>query len=83
MYDIQIFTDGSCLKNPGGMEYGEYAVKFYVENAKLKFLHDYEFCYKSNKETTNNIMELSAILSALEHLESFYVRKKYTTLLKL
>lgn len=53
---IEIYTDGSCLKNPGP---GAYAVLI-LHNDKEKVLKGRE------QNTTNNRMEMMAIIKALE-----------------
>ena len=56
---IEIFTDGSSLGNPGPGGYGVVV----VENGKvIQELGGYE------KETTNNRMELTAVIDALEYI---------------
>lgn len=56
--DFEIYTDGSCRGNPGPGGYGA----IIVDN-----LEDKEYIIKGGlKHTTNNIMELTAIIEALE-----------------
>ncbi|KFZ37266.1 ribonuclease H [Shewanella mangrovi] len=56
---IQIFTDGSCLGNPGPGGYG----------AILKYKQHIKELSKGYKLTTNNRMELLAVIVALESLK--------------
>ncbi|MCH5336245.1 MAG: ribonuclease HI [Campylobacter sp.] len=59
MKKIEIYTDGSCLNNPG---FGGYAyIVRYKEHEKVGF--------GSQKDTTNNRMELLAIIEALKTLK--------------
>jgi ribonuclease HI len=53
-----IYTDGSCLKNPGK---GGWAFVIVKDN-KIKFIGS-----GADKNTTNNRMELFAIIKALEY----------------
>lgn len=58
--EVQIYTDGSCLMNPGGP--GGYGVVLkYKDN--VKELSGGELC------TTNNRMELTAVIVGLEALK--------------
>lgn len=57
---IRIYTDGSCLVNPGGA--GTYSFVI-VEDDKA--IHEYGEHYLS---TTNNRMEIMAVLNAIEFL---------------
>jgi ribonuclease HI len=59
---IEIFTDGSCLKNPGGS--GGWAFCF-IENDKTVFS-----LYGGEKSTTNNRMELKAVIESLKFIEN-------------
>ena len=75
---VEIFTDGSCLGNPGPGGYG--AIMRYREHEKT-FSEGYFL-------TTNNRMELMAAIAALEvltegcrvtlHIDSQYVRQGIT-----
>ena len=75
---VEIYTDGACKGNPGPGGWGAY-LKF---NGKEKELHGGE------KLTTNNRMELTAVIEALKALkrscdvhlttDSQYVRKGIT-----
>jgi len=57
---IKVYTDGSCLGNPGN---GGWAYLILVNNSKKEG-------YGSEKNTTNNIMELTASIKALEQLNN-------------
>jgi len=50
--NLRIYTDGSCLGNPGP---GGWAWA----------IDEYDFCWNSDPATTNNRMELMAVLKAL------------------
>jgi ribonuclease HI len=69
MKKIQIYTDGCCLRNPGGK--GGWAFVVVVEK---KVIHTERG--KSNS-TTNNIMELMAIFKAYEWIESANLKGEY------
>ena len=56
---IEIFTDGACRGNPGVGGWG--AVLVYKDHKK-------EIC-GSSRDTTNNIMELTAVIKALDSLK--------------
>jgi len=58
MKQISIFTDGSCLGNPGPGGYG----------AVIKFNHHTKEISQGFKHTTNNRMELLAAVEALNSL---------------
>jgi ribonuclease HI len=68
MNSVEIYTDGSCLKNPGPGAYS--AIVFHEKSVKIisGFLAD----------TTNNQMELSGAIKALEYISSIY-EKNVTT----
>lgn len=57
--ELTIYTDGACLKNPGPGGYG--AVLLYRDKVKE--------IAKGFPDTTNNRMELLAVISALETLK--------------
>lgn len=67
MKKIRIFTDGACFPNPG---LGAYAFVI-VQDDKIIYEES-----RAEMETTNNIMELSAIIRALRHV--FANRTLYT-----
>lgn len=59
MKKITIYTDGACSGNPGPGGWG--AVLIYEENKKE--------ISGANPDTTNNIMEITAVLEALKMLK--------------
>ena len=59
MKKVKIYTDGACSGNPGPGGWG--AILFYEENKKEIF--------GNKKDTTNNIMELTAVIEALKLLK--------------
>lgn len=63
MHTIDIYTDGACKKNPG---IGGYGVVIYKDNIIIDCL------YKYSSDTTNNKMELMAVISALEYIKENY-----------
>lgn len=82
MSDIEIYTDGSCLGNPGAGGWG--AILLYKEHQKK--------ISGGNPATTNNQMELKAVIEALKMLkkpssitlytDSQYVKNGLTTWIK-
>ncbi|MCI0617994.1 ribonuclease HI [bacterium] len=60
MNTVEVFTDGSCLGNPGP---GGYAAIVIGDGAKKTVAG-------SDPHTTNNLMELTAVLAALRAIES-------------
>lgn len=65
-----LYTDGSCLKNPGG--HGGYAAVLLKNDKVLKEI------YGANPHTTNNIMEMMAAIKGLELLQNPSVVKVYS-----
>ena len=65
---IKIYTDGSCLKNPGN---GGWAAIICTDNEVKKISG-------SEKNTTNNRMELMATISALKEVNSQDLIEIYT-----
>lgn len=63
---IEIYTDGGCEPNPG-----EGAWAFVVISNKIKLFKESGYCQK----TTNNKMELSAILMALSYCVEHDIRE--------
>ena len=65
---IKIYTDGSCLKNPGN---GGWAAIICTDNQVKKISG-------SEKDTTNNRMELMATINALKEVNSEDLIEIYT-----
>ena len=68
---FSIYSDGSCLKNPGGP--GGWAYVIIDDNHSI-----INKDYGSDKQTTNNKMELMGIIKALEYIinnDSIFSRK--------
>ena len=65
---IKIYTDGSCLKNPGN---GGWAAIICTDNEVKKISG-------SEKDTTNNRMELMATINALKEVNSDNLIEIYT-----
>ena len=65
---IKIYTDGSCLKNPGN---GGWAAIICTKNEMKKISG-------SEKDTTNNRMELLATINALKEVNSDDLIEIYT-----
>jgi ribonuclease HI len=66
---VDIYTDGACWVNPGPGGWG----------AVLKYgAHEKELCGGEATETTNNRMELTAPIRALDHLKRPVVVRLYT-----
>ena len=59
MEKVTIYTDGACSGNPGPGGWG--AVLMYKENKKE--------ISGSKQDTTNNVMELTAVIEALKNLK--------------
>ena len=68
MEEIKIYTDGACSGNPGPGGWG--AILMYKENKKE--------ISGSNPNTTNNIMEMTAVIEALKLLKYPCVVKLYS-----
>src|SRR4051794_13762237 len=58
---IDIYTDGSCLKNPGGP--GGYAAIIVIDGKEFTRLSGYD------PQTTSNRMEMMAVIAALESMK--------------
>ena len=58
--EIKIYTDGACVGNPGP---GGWAAIVFVENEKKEL-------FGGEKLTTNNRMELTAAIKALEYCDA-------------
>lgn len=86
MNDIEIYTDGSCIRNPGPGGWGAYIV-YDANNHNMN-----QKLYGSNISTTNNRMELYAAIQAISYIDSrsniklytdsIYVQKGMTTWIK-
>ncbi len=61
MQKIEVYTDGSSLGNPGPGGYGVVIIR------EGKVLHELGGC---EKETTNNKMELQAVIETLKHVST-------------
>ena len=59
MNKVEIFTDGACKGNPGPGGWG----------AILRYGKTEKEIYGANKNTTNNIMELTAVIESLKNLK--------------
>ena len=68
--DYVIYTDGSCLGNPGAG--GWAAIIIECDTGEVKELHDGE------KHTTNNRMEMTAAIAALKDLPAGVTVELYT-----
>jgi ribonuclease HI len=65
---VEIYTDGACRGNPGPGGWG----------ASLRFNGQQKDMYGSETETTNNRMELTAVIQGLEALTRPHPVKIYT-----
>ena len=59
MNNVEIFTDGACKGNPGPGGWG----------AILRYGTTEKEIYGASKNTTNNIMELTAVIESLKNLK--------------
>ena len=59
MNKVEIFTDGACKGNPGAGGWG----------AILKYGTTEKEIYGASRNTTNNIMELTAVIESLKNLK--------------
>lgn len=66
--NVEIYTDGACRGNPGPGGWG----------ARLRFNGQQKDLYGSEAESTNNRMELTAVIESLESLTSKCDVKIYT-----
>jgi len=67
---VEIYTDGSCLKNYGGGP-GGWAFVMLIDNDEYQVSG-------GDRNTTNNRMELQAVIEALSFNETIYSYKIYT-----
>ena len=74
--EIDIWCDGACKINPGIGGWGVYIeVKQYWKDKEKPDILTYEI-YGGSKQTTNNIMELTAVIKAAEWLVLFHNTKE-------
>ena len=66
---IEIYTDGSCKGNPGP---GGWAVIFLKPKAKRPFA----ILHGNTKQTTNNRMEMMAVIEALRYIKNNDLHEK-------
>lgn len=66
--NVEIYTDGACRGNPGPGGWG----------ARLRFNGQQKDLYGSEADTTNNRMELTAVIESLESLSRKCDVKIYT-----
>lgn len=69
---IKVYTDGSCLKNPDGP--GGWAYYFELNNIS-------KIGTGGHKSTTNNRMELTAVIEALKQIDSENENKNFNILI--
>lgn len=69
MNNIEIYTDGSCIGNPGPGGWG--AIILNKQKTKLS---------GNEADTTNNRMEMTAIIKALEWVHENYAQKNHSDL---
>lgn len=62
--EIIVYTDGSCLKNPGN---GGWCFMYVHKSDENNFIK-----HGNQKDTTNNKMELTAVIEALDHGKDKY-----------
>ena len=74
---IEVYTDGSCLKNSGGSP-GGWAFIMIINDINWSYSTEYHVS-GNNSNTTNNRMELQAVIEALSFVieEVIDVRSKY------
>lgn len=77
--EIEIYTDGACKNNPGPGGWGIYInVKNFWHDKEKPDILEYKL-YGGEKETTNNIMEMTAVIKATEWLIlNHYTKDKVT-----
>jgi ribonuclease HI len=71
--DIKIYTDGSCAGNPGP---GGWAAVIFFDNKKKELVG-------GEKNTTNNRMELTAAIKALEYFNKSEISKISSKVIKI
>lgn len=67
MTEIIVYTDGSCLKNPDGPSGWAFLIKYDNENSLV--------CSGYEKSSTNNRMEITAVIEAVKFLNKYSNRK--------
>lgn len=72
MINVEIYTDGACKGNPGPGGFGW--VMLIKDRETNKVIEKFYRAY-GVKQTTNNRMELNAVIDSLEHLELYLVEK--------
>lgn len=72
---VKIYTDGSCLKNPGGAGGIGFRIILPEDENGENEIHD--FSPTGYKATTNNRMELRACLSAIDKVLELKLHKKH------
>ena len=65
--DLNIYTDGACLGNPGPGGWGAVI----LDGSQKRVLHGSEF------QTTNNRMELTATIKSLEYCEKIIKKRSF------
>ena len=65
-YDIILYTDGSCINNGSSNAIGGWAYIIIYQNIKKEF-----YCSGFENNTTNNRMEMKAILNGLKKINSY------------
>ena len=74
--EIDIWCDGACKGNPGIGGWGAYIeIKQYWKDKEKPDILTYEL-YGGSKQTTNNIMELTAVVKAAKWLVLFHNTKE-------
>jgi len=63
---VEIFTDGSCIGNPGP---GGWAFLMKIKDAKNDQIINQKILGGGEPNTTNNQMELMAVIQSLEYLD--------------
>ena len=63
---INIWTDGSCLRNPGPGGWA-YVIQHETDEEIIE-----SSCCSNKSHSTNNEMELTAVIEALSYIKTFY-----------